>query len=152
MPCEDGKDLAPANSPPSRSAIPQSTLVKSWVLGFFKHFLTASGSILPSHVVRGIHAGSEYLRLGLWMRERGIEFPRRARNRQEVWQPVANRVADQEVLYLEFGVATGASMRYWSQALKHPDSILHGFDSFEGLPEQGGYWTKGQLVSQTWIF
>ena len=26
-------------------------------------------------------------------------------------------------------------MRYWSSELKHPDSRLHGFDSFEGLPE-----------------
>ena len=39
------------------------------------------------------------------------------------------------VLYLEFGVFEGASMRRWSTALKNPASLLHGFDSFEGLPE-----------------
>src|SRR4030095_10735776 len=25
--------------------------------------------------------------------------------------------------------------QYWSRALKHPETKLHGFDSFEGLPE-----------------
>jgi hypothetical protein len=36
-------------------------------------------------------------------------------------------------------------MRYWSRVLKHPGTILHGFDSFEGLPEKGGLWAKGQF-------
>jgi hypothetical protein len=44
-----------------------------------------------------------------------------------------------KVLYLEFGVYRGASMRYWSNALKHPKAQLHGFDSFEGLPEDWCY-------------
>ena len=29
----------------------------------------------------------------------------------------------------------GASLRYWVERSKHPDSVFHGFDSFEGLPE-----------------
>lgn len=48
---------------------------------------------------------------------------------------VASKVEHRQVLYLEFGVFAGVSMRYWSSALKNPDSKLHGFDSFEGLPE-----------------
>lgn len=36
-------------------------------------------------------------------------------------------------------------MVYWSRSLKHPESILHGFDSFEGLPESSGIWSKGQF-------
>lgn len=39
------------------------------------------------------------------------------------------------MLYLEFGVYKGESLRYWARELKHPDSKLHGFDSFEGLPK-----------------
>ncbi len=33
-------------------------------------------------------------------------------------------------------------MRYWSKLLKNPKSILHGFDSFEGLPEE---WNENHL-------
>jgi len=45
------------------------------------------------------------------------------------------KVRDKKVLYMEFGVAYGASIRYWSRELKNPTSVFHGFDSFEGLPE-----------------
>ena len=53
---------------------------------------------------------------------------------------------DRRVLYLEFGVFQGTCTRYWSKALKHPDTRLHGFDSFEGLPEDfdvDGPYVKG---------
>jgi Methyltransferase domain len=34
---------------------------------------------------------------------------------------------------LEFGVATGRTIRHWARLW--PDETIHGFDSFEGLPE-----------------
>ena len=34
---------------------------------------------------------------------------------------------------LEFGVATGRTIRHWAKLW--PDHTIHGFDSFEGLPE-----------------
>jgi predicted O-methyltransferase YrrM len=40
--------------------------------------------------------------------------------------------------YLEFGVFTGGTIRYMAKELRNAgkrDVILHGFDSFEGLPE-----------------
>jgi O-methyltransferase len=37
--------------------------------------------------------------------------------------------------YLEFGVAGGDSLRWWSQRLTNPESTLTGFDTFRGLPE-----------------
>ena len=58
---------------------------------------------------------------------------------------VANRIKDRRVLYLEFGVFEGASMRFWSAHLNHSEAQLHGFDSFEGLPESGGFWNKGEF-------
>lgn len=45
-----------------------------------------------------------------------------------------------EGLYAEFGVADGASVNHAAQWLagKRPGATIHGFDSFEGLPED---WT-----------
>lgn len=36
-------------------------------------------------------------------------------------------------LVLEFGVATGRTINHWARCL--PQKIIHGFDSFDGLPE-----------------
>lgn len=52
-------------------------------------------------------------------------------------------------LFLEFGVFKGASIRYIAK--KNPNREVHGFDSFQGLPEQwahnpvGTFTTHGKL-------
>lgn len=46
--------------------------------------------------------------------------------------------------YLEFGVFTGGTMRY--MAKRKPDVVFHGFDSFEGLPED---WTGLPFAKKT---
>jgi len=74
------------------------------------------------------------------MRERGFQVGRRCGSREAVFAAIAAEVSDESVLYLEFGVFEGESMRFWSRALLNPDAHLHGFDSFEGLPEG---WTRG---------
>jgi len=61
---------------------------------------------------------------------------------------------NREVLYLEFGVFQGDATRYWSKLLRNRNSKLHGFDSFEGLPErwlphrQKGHFATGGSVPQ----
>jgi O-methyltransferase len=44
-------------------------------------------------------------------------------------------IGQREILYLEFGVADGRSMRRIIDRFTHPDSRFVGFDSFQGLPE-----------------
>lgn len=98
-----------------------------------KRSLLWIGASLPKRAHYHLNATVDYLYLGRWMHERG-HHPPRYRDRSELFEHVATLCASQQVLYLEFGVAEGASIRQWSRLLKHPESQLHGFDSFEGLP------------------
>ena len=99
-----------------------------------KRGLAKLGAVLPERVIYELNGVVNYLEVGAFVRRRGFPpFPR-FDTKHEVWDVIAREVADQRVLYLEFGVADGASMRHWSRLLHNPDSVLHGFDSFEGLP------------------
>ena len=117
----------------------------------FKHLLSLVGARLPARSLHRFQLALNYMKLGRWMSEHNFRFDRRVRDRNGVFASVAERVRDRRVLYLEFGVFQGASMKYWSRELRHPESTLHGFDSFEGLPEDfdvaAGY-AKGSLSTQ----
>ncbi len=53
---------------------------------------------------------------------------------------------DTEILYLEFGVASGESFRWWLSNNTNSNSSFHGFDTFEGLPENWGvFYAKGAM-------
>jgi len=115
------------------------------MLIYFKYLLTVIGRRLSNRSLLYIQASMNYLKIGRWMRDQGFSINHRVRSRQDVWAVVVNQVRNRKVLYLEFGVAWGSSMECWSRELKHPEAMLHGFDSFEGLPEEGGPWNKGQF-------
>jgi hypothetical protein len=115
------------------------------MLGYFKCLLTLIGAQLSDHALLQLQAFVNYLRIGRWMHNHGFFFHDRVSSREEVWAAMITKLRDQKVLYMEFGVGYGESIRYWSRELKNPTSVFHGFDSFEGLPEQGGPWYKGQF-------
>ena len=50
--------------------------------------------------------------------------------------------------YMEFGVAQGASFRWFLQQNNHPASRFYGFDTFTGLPEDFGPYKKGTFNNQ----
>jgi O-methyltransferase len=59
--------------------------------------------------------------------------------REDLWEHVIRaHIGDSTVLYLEFGVFDGYSIRYFSSRLPQPDSQFVGFDTFTGLPENWG--------------
>lgn len=105
------------------------------IRNFTKQALTKIGArCSPSHV-HGLNAALNYLETGRWLKAQGFEEPPRHPTREQLYAALGRRVEGERVLYLEFGVYEGGSMRLWAKLLKNPQSSLHGFDSFEGLPE-----------------
>lgn len=103
-----------------------------------RHFLMRIGDRLGPESMGAIKGVSRYLELGSLMREMGYPVSRVKQwvdHREDLFDLVAKEVGSKQVLYLEFGVWQGRATRYWSRLLTHSGSHLHGFDSFEGLPE-----------------
>jgi len=97
--------------------------------------LTRLGAIMPSRLVHRVNAALNFVNAGHWMRVHGYDPPR-VKTRHDVFDTLIERIRDAKVLYLEFGVWEGASIRYFAERLTHPGARFHGFDSFEGLPEK----------------
>jgi hypothetical protein len=72
-------------------------------------------------------------------------------NRVKLHQHVASSegLDKKPIHYLEFGVASGTSFRWWIAANQHPDSRFFGFDTFEGLPEDWHFFKKGAFSFDT---
>jgi hypothetical protein len=58
------------------------------------------------------------------------------------------RLENESVHFMEFGVFRGDSIRWWSNHLKNAESVLWGFDTFTGLPEDWGSAPKGFFSTQ----
>ena len=116
-----------------------------------KYLLTRIGERVSPQLVYKMNAAINYLEVGRWMHANGYKVRHRANRREELFDIAGSRVREREVLYMEFGVFRGAATRYWSRLLRNPKSKLHGFDSFEGLPEswlphpQGHFSVHGEV-------
>jgi len=118
-----------------------------------KTALTRVGAVCSPRVVYALNGAFNYLHVGWWLHAHGYDPEHRVRTRYELFDLVAAEAAERDVLYLEFGVHTGASIRHWSALLRSPRSHLHGFDSFLGLPhdwsldghERGDFSTGGAV-------
>ena len=105
----------------------------------------------PSHI-RSLNAALNYLEVGRWLKSHGFDSSPRYATREQLYAAVAAPVAAERVLYLEFGVYYGRTMRSWCSLLTNPETLFHGFDSFEGLPEawdaerpKGTFHMRGRL-------
>ena len=103
---------------------------------FLKQSLLGCAPVLPKSLTHRLRRTCDLLDTGRWLRERSfgrapVSFP----EREQIFDLMAEKIRDKMVLYLEFGVFEGYSIKYWSNLLTDPRAMLHGFDSFEGLPE-----------------
>ena len=120
----------------------------------FKYLLTRLGGCISPQTLYNLNAAVNYIAVGQWMQDRGYDTSNRVDSRERLFDLVGVEVGKREVLYLEFGVFDGAATRYWSRLLGNPNSRLHGFDTFEGLPENWlpqrskGYFSTGGAVPQ----
>jgi Macrocin-O-methyltransferase (TylF) len=105
------------------------------LLSHYKYLLTRFGAHLSPRAIYNLNASINCLEVGRWMRAKGYDVCQRLSRREELFDLIARQVSDRVVLYLEFGVFRGEATRYWSKILSNAKSKLHGFDSFEGLPE-----------------
>lgn len=66
--------------------------------------------------------------------------------RESLYEKVINKYSlNESVDYLEFGVSTGSSFKWWINRIDHPDARFYGFDTFTGLPEAWGPFKKGDM-------
>ena len=60
---------------------------------------------------------------------------------------IENKIKNIHINYLEFGVSDGETIKWWTQNITNPGSLLFGFDTFEGLPEDWGVYKKGAFTN-----
>jgi hypothetical protein len=122
------------------------------IISTVRAMLTRIGAQMTPSQMYWVERVMSQLAVGRWFRVNGFNFTPLYANREELYAALARDIADERVLYLEFGVFQGASLRAWSQLLRNPRSELHGFDSFQGLPEtwnsfnpEGKFDTQGAM-------
>lgn len=102
--------------------------------------------LMPARARRSANAVVSLAATSAWLAEAGpmTIWP----DRKQLYAAVLDAEQHDEPLdYLEFGVSRGASIRWWSDALVHPDTALVGFDTFEGLPERWGSVASGTYTA-----
>lgn len=67
------------------------------------------------------------------------------------WVIKKESLSDKIINYMEFGVAEGASFRWFVQQNANPESRFYGFDTFTGLPENFGIYKKGAFDTKNLI-
>lgn len=97
--------------------------------------LTVIGARLTAAHVQELNSMINYIEVGRWLRSRGFTPTPRHADRWLLYAAIAERIQGDRVLFLEFGVYEGYTLRRWAELLTHPATSLHGFDSFMGLPE-----------------
>ena len=64
--------------------------------------------------------------------------------RHKVWEQIPEYInAEKDILYIEFGVWKGDSIKYFAEKFKSKNSEFYGFDTFHGMPDNWRHMEKG---------
>jgi O-methyltransferase len=66
-------------------------------------------------------------------------------NRYMLYKHVIESENLSKICYLEFGVSHGHSFTWWLENNQNKNSQFYGFDTFTGLPEDWGFFKKGDM-------
>jgi hypothetical protein len=101
---------------------------------FVQQNLARAGPHCPPRVLWMLDGVVNYVHAGWWIESHGFGPERFLSTKEQIFQAAADNMRDRQVAYLEFGVFQGETLKLWSHLLRNPNALLHGFDSFEGLP------------------
>lgn len=102
--------------------------------------------LLPGRLVAGRPRLARLAEMARWWRDAGAGVPQTV-DRFALFSLVADLVERPVGRYLEFGVSTGDSLRWWAARLNEPDTRLVGFDTFEGIPAAWGAQPAGSYTA-----
>ncbi|MEI7812130.1 MAG: class I SAM-dependent methyltransferase [Ignavibacteria bacterium] len=133
------------------------------LIGYLKGaILIIRPDILFGWMRRPLLMASNILELTKWIAEQDkkdifndfYSVKRDYSKRNQLYQYVVDKLSlkNEPIDYLEFGVCTGLSFRWWLSGCISDNSKFYGFDTFEGLPENWGTYKKGDMAANIPVF
>jgi O-methyltransferase len=104
-------------------------------MNLIKVGLIKLGRLLNTSHIHKFNSVINYLEVGRWLKQNELHTNSFFPTRFQLYAYIAEPIKNEEVLYCEFGVFEGRSLRQWCKLIQNPKASLQGFDSFEGLPE-----------------
>ena len=112
-----------------------------------KRSLLRMGARAGERTIHYLNGALEYLELGHWLEAQGFSGGVRVASCFDVFEPIAEEVAESEVLYLQFGAVDAGMVERWGRLLRNPASRL---DVFAPVDTFADVWLPVRGRGHTW--